>query len=261
MIIVKLGGSVITVKSKVKTLRPDNIQRLVREVASVNEEVILIHGAGSFGHKLAKKYKLNEGYQGDWQLYGLSRVLRDVRELNHHLTCACVDEKLNPVSLAPASFVHFRNFNLNSLNEKLFSDNLQLGMTPLSFGDMVPDEKKGFAVCSGDDLMWYLATRLKPRIAVFATNVDGVFDSNPKEDPSAELLEMITPDTIKGIRSVKVSGDDVTGEMRKKVKMGIEMARAGVDVHIVNGDVGGRLRKTIRGENVKGSWIPAKAFK
>ena len=54
-------------------------------------------------NKVAKKYSLNEGYKGDWQLEGLSKVLRDVRELNAHVVNACIDEKLNPVSLAPAS--------------------------------------------------------------------------------------------------------------------------------------------------------------
>ena len=44
--------------------------------------MILVHGAGSFGHITAKKYQLDEGFQDPEQLIGLSEVYHDVRELN-----------------------------------------------------------------------------------------------------------------------------------------------------------------------------------
>ena len=66
LIIIKIGGSVITDKNKEFTTRPDNIRKIAREIkqaidSNPNLKIILGHGAGSFGHVLAKKYQTNEG--------------------------------------------------------------------------------------------------------------------------------------------------------------------------------------------------------
>lgn len=58
MIIVKLGGSVITDKAEYRRFRADTVARLASEIASSGERVIVVHGAGSFGHILAKENAL-----------------------------------------------------------------------------------------------------------------------------------------------------------------------------------------------------------
>ena len=60
MIILKLGGSVITRKDASKpTLDPVNLDRIAQEIARANVgELIIIHGAGSFGHLHARKYEI-----------------------------------------------------------------------------------------------------------------------------------------------------------------------------------------------------------
>ena len=59
MIIIKLGGSVVTDKSKPMTARHDVIDRLSKEIASVPGSKVIIHGGGSFGHIKAKEYELH----------------------------------------------------------------------------------------------------------------------------------------------------------------------------------------------------------
>ena len=44
MFLVKLGGSVITDKSKLKTARQTVLRRLAREVATAEDDLILVHG-------------------------------------------------------------------------------------------------------------------------------------------------------------------------------------------------------------------------
>ena len=82
MILVKLGGSVITDKGRYRTFDPDTAGRLAEEIASAGQEVMLVHGAGSFGHMLAKEHRLHLGITDDAQLLGASMVMSDVRELN-----------------------------------------------------------------------------------------------------------------------------------------------------------------------------------
>ena len=58
MIIVKLGGSIITDKAEYRKFRADTVDRLAGEIVSSGKQVIIVHGAGSFGHILAKEHSL-----------------------------------------------------------------------------------------------------------------------------------------------------------------------------------------------------------
>src|SRR3989449_8150256 len=60
MLLVKLGGSVVTEKSHLRTPRPAAIRRLAGELASLREPLLIVHGAGSYGHILARRHRLNE---------------------------------------------------------------------------------------------------------------------------------------------------------------------------------------------------------
>ena len=56
MFIIKLGGSVITDKTKECTFKQKTMDSLSEQIKKSNKDTIIIHGAGSFGHILAKKY-------------------------------------------------------------------------------------------------------------------------------------------------------------------------------------------------------------
>jgi isopentenyl phosphate kinase len=62
--IIKIGGSVATFKEKIKPIfREKIVSQLAKEFSDYRdshkkESFILVHGAGSFGHPLAKKYDL-----------------------------------------------------------------------------------------------------------------------------------------------------------------------------------------------------------
>ena len=65
MRLVKLGGSVITDKARPLVFRAQVTRRLARELApSVSEGLIVVHGAGSFGHVRAAEYDLANGLKG-----------------------------------------------------------------------------------------------------------------------------------------------------------------------------------------------------
>jgi len=54
IILLKLGGSLLTDKNKPFSIREDVVKSAVRQVIEANKKIILIHGGGSFGHPLAK---------------------------------------------------------------------------------------------------------------------------------------------------------------------------------------------------------------
>ena len=82
MIILKIGGSVLTDKTKEDTFKQNIMDNFSSEIKKVDNELILVHGAGSFGHILAKKFKLNEGYKTYEQVKGFSFTHEKVQLLN-----------------------------------------------------------------------------------------------------------------------------------------------------------------------------------
>ena len=58
--ILKLGGSVITKKSKPLTFNSDSVQKISKVIKKFNEPLIIVHGAGSFGHYYAKRYRISD---------------------------------------------------------------------------------------------------------------------------------------------------------------------------------------------------------
>jgi isopentenyl phosphate kinase len=256
MYLVKLGGSVLTnkdtfgsQKSK-KIFYRDRTARLLSELGPIGEEFILVHGAGSFGHPLAKEYKLKDGYKKESQIPIVAKVHEDVRALNLNVIKAMGELGISAASLPPSSLVEFSNGDLKKVNARPFRHHLEMGVVPVTFGDVVPDTSRKFGICSGDDLMMHLAKELKPRIAIFVTKVDGIYTGDPKTGPS-EFIPEINENTIRLIQDSKDDVPDVTGRMKRKARMMLTIAKGGVDCVVLNGLTRNRLRKAIKGEKVK----------
>jgi isopentenyl phosphate kinase len=134
---------------------------------------------------------------------------------------------------------------------------MKLGLVPISFGDVVPDSKLGFSICSGDQIMLRLVRELEIEQAIFVTDVDGVFSENPSTNKKARLLPMLDRETLDQIDSTEASAPDVTGGIREKLWLGLEIAKLGVESVILNGSVRGRLRDALLGLDIICSVIPA----
>ena len=85
MYIIKLGGSTITDKSKKSIFKTKIMNNLSKEIKKAKKTCIIVHGAGSFGHILAKKYNLNDGYKNENQLKGFSETMQMVQVLNSNV--------------------------------------------------------------------------------------------------------------------------------------------------------------------------------
>ena len=68
MIILKIGGSILTNKDSIESeVDSESLKRIALEIKSSLDnsfkELIIVHGAGSFGHPPAKKYKIGERFE------------------------------------------------------------------------------------------------------------------------------------------------------------------------------------------------------
>ncbi len=87
LIFLKLGGSLITDKTRSETPRRDVIARLVDEVrqaldARPGVSLLLGHGSGSFGHWTASQYGTRDGVRGRQAWVGYTRVAASAARLN-----------------------------------------------------------------------------------------------------------------------------------------------------------------------------------
>lgn len=246
MQLVKLGGSVITEKASYHTPRLDVLARLALEIASSGERVAIVHGAGSFGHVLAKKHDLARGEDGSVERrLAATQVHADVRELTGLVLAALRDVGLPAVSLATYDLARLTSGQLTMFAYEPLHETIARGFVPVLSGDIVLDHARGFGILSGDVLMVELARSLRPARAAFVTDVDGIFDRDPDE-AGAKLLARI--DLTDEIRTGRERVPDITGSMAGKLKRAREVAKTGVPVHVVNGLAAGRLADVLAGK-------------
>ncbi|MCD6458877.1 MAG: isopentenyl phosphate kinase family protein [Thermoproteales archaeon] len=228
-LIIKLGGSAITNKERRYEVRRKVVERIAKEVKilSKNYKLVLVHGGGSFGHPTAKEYNIHLGYFSNHQLIGYSKVRYFMTQLNQIILEYFIKSGVPAVTLHTSNILKANDGKISSFNIELLIEYMKMGFTPVVYGDAVLDEKRGFSIISGDQIVSYLAIRLKPIKVILGTDVDGIYTGNPKKDSNAKLVK-----TLKISKLITIKADkpmiDVTGgivakidEMRKVVKAGI----------------------------------------
>lgn len=256
LIIIKLGGSIITYKnSLVPKARTYVIKRLAREIKQILErnkyQIIIVHGAGSFGHPLSKKYALQKGMHTDKEKLNFCVVDSLILKLNSIIIQSLIEQGIPAVGLPSHSFIQTNQGIMPNFNCDLIREYLNLNITPVFFGDAVLDKKWNCTALSGDTLIPYLATQFKAAKAIFLSDVDGVFDKNPKQYSNAHLIPKVTGNNLNAVlKGLTASGTaDVTGQMKGKI-LSIKKKLAGISVFIANGLHDQVLQKIIQGESV-----------
>ncbi|OLS28092.1 MAG: Isopentenyl phosphate kinase [Candidatus Heimdallarchaeota archaeon LC_3] len=253
--LIKLGGSIITDDQEFMTSRDDIITNVLFLLAEYSEQYqfVIVHGAGSFGHPLAKSYKLSKGFQFDRQNFGVVLTHNAMLDLNHLLVEIGQKLGLHLVSFPPISSVITNNGRIKNWNLKSLTLALSQGFIPVIFGDVVFDESIQFTILSGDQIVPYLANQLNASKIVMLTDVDGVYSKNPKFNPSAYLINEINvldEDLLKQIFSTENNSGKirVTGEMGKKLDELIPILRKGIETFVISGLKSEFLRSHLEGK-------------
>ncbi len=220
---------------------------LAREIAPFKRELCIVHGGGSYGHPTALRYGLHEGLRAPEQLMGFAEVHRSMRELNERVLQALHATGIPAISIPPGPLVTLRQGEVVSFMGEPFLQHLNAGLVPVTFGDVVLDAARGSSILSGDDLMLLLARLLRPEAAIFVADVEGVIGRD------GSLLPLVTsPPPDLPWSEVET---DVTGGLKRKLSLMLELARDGFRCHIVSGLVRGRLRAVLEGREVPGTEV------
>ena len=251
--ILKIGGSVITDKSvgKIEVAKIQEINRIAEEIANSNTKgLILIHGAGSFGHPYVKKYKLDKIQD----LKGISKTHLGCKKLNLIFCSILLEKKINALPLDPISFFKINN-NEFKFDYAFILKMLEKGFVPVLHGDMIYNQKLDiFEVISGDRIIYELAKELKPGRIGFAVDKEVIINGKPiKEINNSNFYDILSK---VGHATGK---DDVTGGMKEKVRFAAKISNFS-EVFIFSGTVKGNITRFLNGERV-GTSIKIKDLK
>ena len=255
MQIVKLGGSVVTVKDMPMTADHENVKRLAEEIkAAWPTPLVVIHGGGSFGHPVAKRYGIADGFTSERQVIGFTRTHQAMVALNTIIVDALLDEGIPALSVAPSAFIATYDGRMPRGDFENIGRLVVKGMLPVLYGDAVIDKSRGFSILSGDQLAVRLAVSMGANRLIFGVDVDGVYTSNPKLAPQARLIDRLSLEKLEGFVEIgKALTTDVTGGMLGKVSEARAAVEAGIEVRMVNATKPGVILKALRGEPVAGT--------
>jgi isopentenyl phosphate kinase len=239
--VLKIGGSIITDKSQPEKARPEEIKRVADEVATACHDLILVHGAGSFGHIPASRYGLPER----WSPRGLLETHESVARLNTLVVEALACSGANPMPVHPFSSLFLRDGRIAGFSLGPVSAMIENGLLPVLHGDVAMDITRRAGIVSGDQLVPYLAKSLKAEVVAVGTNVDGVMRGG-KTIPEIGKRDLPTLAGAVG----ESSQVDVTGGMRGKLIELLELAEAGIESTIFNASLEGQIKRALRGEAV-----------
>jgi isopentenyl phosphate kinase len=265
--IFKLGGSCFSEKTQPRSLHLDVLDNITKQLAAAHIPMIIVHGGGSYGHPIAKKYSIHLGWQANVpdQARGFCETHEAMVELNHTIVTRFLNNGIlaYPVQTS-AAFVLERGIATSARLDAVDAL-LDQGFVPVMYGDSVVDTSRGFGIMSGDAIIVELANRLRHRVAriVYLMDVDGLFVKNPKIDPDAALIpEVIIKDGKLFVRRGKdlVALDaamqhggtaiDVTGGIFGKIKELSRLQRKDIVAFLISGRSRTTLAGLLRDEDV-----------
>lgn len=237
--ILKIGGSVLTDKTRLESAKMEAIERIASEVAKRGRGLILVHGAGSFGHIHAKNFGLAERFSPE----GVLETHRSVVRLNDLLVEGLRVCGSSPVPVHPLSSTILIDGRIDIMEIGPVVEMVNLGLLPVLHGDVAMDRKRGAGIVSGDQLVSHLARALRPEMVALGTAADGVIFEG-------EVLPVVRREDLPRIWSELggSNGVDVTGGMRGKIQELLDLADEGVSSTIFNADKPGHVERVLKGE-------------
>jgi len=224
-VILKLGGSVITDKSTGCSVNRKQISAIAEAVkAAGNQDILIIHGAGSCGHPEAKRYHLDVGAERN-QTEGIWVTNNVVSGLNDSVVEILRGHGVPAIGVHPLHTGVAENGRLIAFEIRHLEKMLSLGIVPVIHGDVVMDLSRGACIVSGDQIVRYLALRLHISRVGLATDVPGVLDGG-------SVVPEITPETVHHLHIGSSNHTDVTGGMRGKINELLELGNAGIESDI-----------------------------
>lgn len=210
-VVLKLGGSVITDKGAAETVATDRLAALAATVADYDGPLVLVHGAGSFGHYHADAHGVSRT-EGSRDADAVRDITGSMRALNDAVVDALADAGAPAVPIHPFSLASRNVEGELSLPVAHVAAMLEEGFLPVLHGDVVTHVGKGVTILSGDEIVVRLAEALDADRVGLCSAVPGVLDEDGAVVEHVGSFDEVAA-ALGGSDST-----DVTGGMAAKVR-------------------------------------------
>jgi isopentenyl phosphate kinase len=256
LLIIKLGGSVITFKNKPLNANYKAIENISKILKKIKCPFIIVHGGGSYGHYWSVKFNMHTK-AAQYNPHGISIVHSSMVTLNKIIVDTLEGDKLNPYGISPTSFINNGLPYSNKIKE--LKTMTEYNIIPITYGDVVHIRNNKYSILSGDVLMTLLSKILKPSKIIFALNVDGLYN-NIKERKI--INEINFKSNYRKQKSIDFNSDlpinDVTGGIKRKVDEATKIAKMGMNVIFLNGLDPIQIENAIKNKRFKGTIFKGK---
>ncbi len=278
VMLVKLGGSLITDKRDAESPRREVMARLAAELAeglpAARERglaVVLGHGSGSFGHVAAAEHGIVEGLKSveglgpeggedrRRRLTGAAATQGKAAELHQLLLAELRRAGLAPFSIAPSSALVAARRQPAHLSAEPLALALAAGFLPVVYGDLVTDRRQGVAICSTEAVFQAISEALpahgfRVAEALWLGETAGVYDED------GDTIPKIAAGPSLGVPAAAAhagaaEGTDVTGGMAHRLETALALAAAGVPSRIADGTEPGLLARALAGREIAGTRV------
>ena len=201
--VLKLGGSVVTEKDDPETVDQVALERAAGTLAG-REDIVLVHGGGSFGHHHAAKYGVSTT-EGTADPAAVRAIHGAMRRLNAAVVEALAEAAVPTLPVHPMSAADRDGSGDLTLPTGGVETMLEEGFVPVLHGDGVVHVGKGATVLSGDELVVVLAEALSADRVGVCSAVEGVYDDDGGVIDRIESFEAVAD---------ALGGSDATDSIR-----------------------------------------------
>lgn len=246
-IVVKVGTSTLTHKTgRLNIRRVEQLVKTLADLQNAGNEIMLV-SSGAIGLGMSK--------------LGMSKRPTDTPTKQ---ACAAVGQcelmymydklfsdyslTVSQILLTKYVLIEDRRQNVENAVERL----LQLGTIPVvNENDTVAIDELELEMGENDSLAAIMAKIAKADMLIILSDIDGLYDKNPKENEDAHLIPVVEGVTDEIKKSAGGAGSSLgTGGMITKLKAAEIVNEAGIDMVIMNGDKPEKLYDLLEGESI-----------
>ena len=209
--VLKLGGSLITDKERAETLDGAALDAAADAIAAADDDLALVHGAGSFGHHYAEKHGVSVA-EGTTDAGAALEIHGSMTTLNRFVLSRLHDRDVPALPVHPLSAGARDADAALDMPIPAVRTMLGEGFVPVSHGDVIAHEGHGTTIISGDEVVVRFAEGLDADRVGLCSTVDGVYDAD------GDVIDRI--DDFDDVADALGGSDatDVTGGMAGKVR-------------------------------------------
>ncbi len=254
--LLKLGGSLLTDKLKPFSIREDVVKSAVQQIIDANEKIILIHGGGSFGHPLAKKYNISKGLDTSIQnqILGLAETHQAMNKFNSYLINLFLEKNYPALSIQTSSIFIKDSQDISTYSIDIIETAIDLNVLPILYGDIVLDKQGSFSIISGDQIIFELCKNLKKyhvSKVIFTMETDGLYINDNSGDDNCILATECYSDELESLKLADLGQKiDITGGIGGKLNYIKQICKCNIPVQLINGLKEGYIYKSLKNQKI-----------